>query len=94
MPATRAASGEVDALRPRYERMEGVREAWEFNLTRLHARWLFISALSAYERDYVWHDDGDLPIEHAWAEADPAMFHLEYQSAGVRIYSIATGRAA
>ena len=94
MPPARGPDGAIDALRPRYERMEGIREAWEFNLETMHARWLFVSALSAYEVDYVWHDDGQFPIERTWAAEDPAMFHLEYQSAGVRIYSIGTGHAA
>ena len=94
LPAVPTSAGTIDALRPRYDRLQGIREAWEDNLTRLHARWLFISSLSAYERDYVWHDERDFPIEQTWAMADPAMFHLEYEAADVRIYSIAAGRVA
>ncbi|HEV3139827.1 MAG TPA: hypothetical protein VGY57_04900, partial [Vicinamibacterales bacterium] len=88
LPAVRDSAGGVDALRPRYERLQGIREAWENNLIQMHTRWLFIASLSAYERDYVWHDELDFPIEQTWAMADPAMFHLEYENPGVRVYSI------
>ena len=94
-PLLATASGELmpiagyDALRPRYERMQGIRQAWIFNLEALGVRHLFISALSAYEIDYVWHDEQGFPIEETWASADPHMFRLVYNNSQVRIYAVA-----
>jgi hypothetical protein len=77
-----------DALRPRYDRMQGLRDAWVFNLHRLGVGHLFIAALSAYEIDYVWHNARGFPIEDEWAAADPAAFRVLYENAQVRIYAV------
>src|SRR5581483_10217506 len=87
-----AAGGPVDAVRPRFERMRGDRGAWVDNLRLAHVDHLFISALSAYEIDYVWHDAGGFPIEETWARADPDRFRLLYENPQVRIYAVTAGR--
>jgi hypothetical protein len=75
-----------DALRPRYERMSGDREAWLFNLESLKVRFLFVATLSAYEVDYQWHDVLGFPIEDEWAQNDPTHFRLAYENPQVRLY--------
>jgi hypothetical protein len=78
-----------DASRPRYGRMEGFRDGWIFNLRTLGVTHLFVSSLSAYEIDYVWHNEGGFPIEDDWAKADPRAFQLIYENPQVRIYAVA-----
>ena len=84
----------VDAVRPRYERMQGDRAAWLANLRALGVDRLFVSALSAYEIDYVAHNDGGFPIEDDWARADPSTFTLIYENPQIRIYAVAPGAQA
>jgi len=83
----------VDAVRPRFERMHGIRDAWIANLESRGVTVLFVSALSAYEIDQTWHDAGGFPIENAWAEADPASFHSVYRNGQIRIYRVTLPRA-
>ncbi len=83
-----ATGGPVDALRPRYERMEGFRDGWIDNLRRLDVHCIFIASLSAYEIDYQWHDEFGFPIEEDWAERDPARFHLLYHNSLVRVFAV------
>ena len=78
----------VDAVRPRYERMEGNRDAWISNLKALGVDRLFVSTLSAYEIEYVWHNGGGFPIEDEWAKHDPSVFTLIYENPQVRIYAV------
>lgn len=87
--APRPAGPRDDAVRPRYERMQGIRTAWLDNLQRLHVDYLFVSALSAYELDDVWHDAGGFPIEDAWARADPRAFEPVYDNPQVHVYRVA-----
>jgi hypothetical protein len=68
--------------------MEGNRDAWLQNLRSLGVDYLFVSALSAYEVDYVWHNDGHLPIEDDWARFDPAGFTVVYENPMIKIYSV------
>ena len=77
------------ASRPRYERWEGHRVAWIQNLRSAGIVYLFVSVLSAYEIDYVWHNDAGFPIEDEWARADPQRFTLVYENSQVRIYAVA-----
>lgn len=77
-----------DALRPRYERMQGIRDAWEMSLHRLGVAHLFVAMLSAYEINYQWHNAGGFPVEDAWAAADPRSFRVEYENPQVRIYAV------
>jgi hypothetical protein len=74
--------------RPRYERMDGNREAWTGNLKALGVDHLFVSVLSAYEIDYLWHDAEGFPIEQQWAQARPDEFSLVYENPQVRIYTV------
>src|SRR5262249_16839152 len=78
----------MDAVRPRSERIEGDRSAWTANLESLGVDRLFVSALSAYEIDYVAHDAAGFPVEDAWARADPAAFTSLYENAQIRIYAV------
>jgi hypothetical protein len=80
--------GPSNALRPRFERMQGIREAWIDNLRRQNVDCLFVAVLSPYEINYVWHDDRGFPIEQTWADGDPRMFHLLYGNSNVRVYGI------
>ena len=88
MPVDDRPGPRDDAARPRYERLEGLRYAWVDNLRVLDVDYLFISALSAYEIDYVWHNAGGFPIEDEWAGADPRAFHLRFENPQVRIYAV------
>jgi hypothetical protein len=97
-PALAESSGELtpisqrpgsgEAARPRYERMEGFRDGWIRNLAELGVTHLFVSALSAYEHDYVWHNEEGFPIEDEWAKNAPQTFQLLYENPQVRIYSV------
>jgi 4-amino-4-deoxy-L-arabinose transferase-like glycosyltransferase len=87
-PVSRDAGSATDAVRPRFERMRGYRDAWLHNLNARGVTLLFVSSLSAYEIDNVWHDAAGFPIESEWAQADPGAFHLIYENRQVRIYSV------
>lgn len=87
-------SGAIDAVRPRYARLGGNRDAWIRNLRALKIDHLFVSALSAYEIDYVWHNAGGFPIEDEWARTDPQRFPLLYENSQVRVYGVRTQGAA
>jgi hypothetical protein len=81
-------SGDIDAPRPRFERMHGTREAWLGNLKARGIGYLFISALGPYEIDHVWHNAHGCPIEDEWATADPVAFRLAYENPDARIYEV------
>ncbi len=68
--------------------MEGFRDGWIDNLRFFHVGYLFISALSPYEIDNVWHNEHGFPIEDAWATDDPRSFHLEYENSLVRVFRV------
>ena len=89
-----AAGGRIDAVRPRYERMRGDRDAWLANLWATGVDHLCVSALSAYEIDYVWHNAGGFPIEDDWARQDAQAFRLVYENSQVRIYAVDLRRRA
>ena len=89
LPAPAHSGPHANASRPRYERMQGARSAWELGLRRTGVGHLYISALSAYEVDNVWHNAGGFPIEDDWARSDPAIFRLMYENPQVRIYAVA-----
>jgi hypothetical protein len=86
LPPGRTAA---NACRPRYERWDGYRDAWIGNLRSAAVTYLFVSVLSAYEVDFVSHNDGGFPIEDDWARADPGAFTLVYENGQVRIYALA-----
>lgn len=87
-----SSGGGVDAVRPRFERMSGDPQAWTNNLLAGGVDFVFISALSAYEIDNNWHNEGGFPIEDEWARADPQTFNVVYENPQVRIYAIGVRR--
>jgi hypothetical protein len=88
MPVSQHGGTRVGALRPRYDRMQGLKEAWIFNLHRQRVGYLFVAALSAYEIDYVWHNADGFPIEDEWASTTPSAFRIVYDNPQVRIYAV------
>jgi len=89
MPVAARTGPRDDAVRPRYERMEGIRDLWVASLKLHRVQYVFVSALSAYEIGYEWHNDRGFPIEDDWARDDPQTFQLAYENPQVRIYRIA-----
>jgi hypothetical protein len=89
VPLLQSARSAESASRPRYERWDGFREAWLGNLRSAAVTHLFVSVLSAYEIDFVSHNDGGFPIEDDWARADPRVFTLVYENGQVRVYALA-----
>jgi hypothetical protein len=87
-PLASKAGPRDDASRPRYERMQGYRDAWLANLEALGVTHLVVSALSAYEIDYMWHNEGGFPIEDEWARNDPRSFRLLYENPQLRVYGV------
>jgi hypothetical protein len=77
-----------EASRPRYERWEGNADAWIRNLRAAKVTHLFVSVLSAYEIDYVWHNSEGFPVEDEWARADPHTFTLLFENGQVRVYAL------
>jgi hypothetical protein len=88
MPVADRPGPRDDAVRLRYERMQGVRDAWVDNLRRLRVDDLVVSALSPYDIDYVWHNRGGFPVVDEWAAADPAALQRVYENPQVRIYRV------
>jgi hypothetical protein len=76
------------AVRPRFERVHGMRDAWIDNLKARGVGVLFVTALSAYEIDHNWHDARGFPIEAAWAQSDPEAFTLLYDNAQAEVYAV------
>jgi hypothetical protein len=87
-PLAEPPQWQADAVRPRYERMEGERDAWVQNLRATGVSFLFVSALSPYDIDYMWHDADGFPIENEWARLEPQTFTLVYENARVRIFAV------
>jgi len=94
LPLAHPTSSPIDAVRPRSDRLNGLRGAWIENLQARGVGVLFVTALSAYEIDYNWHDAGGFPIEAEWARADPAAFTLVFENSQVRIYAVHIAPAA
>jgi len=65
MPVAARLGPRDDAVRPRYERMEGIRDLWIASLKLHRVQYVFVSALSAYEIGYEWHNDRGFPIARA-----------------------------
>jgi hypothetical protein len=87
-PARLGPVSTVDAVRPRFERMHGYRDAWLRNLKARTVTLLFISQLSFYEIDNVWHDERGFPIEETWARDDPNAFLPLFENPQVRVYAV------
>jgi hypothetical protein len=76
------------AIRPRFERRAGDRDAWKMNLRRERIGYLFVVSLDPYEIEYSWHNAQGFPIEDEWARSDPQAFKLVYSNEDVRIYQV------
>jgi hypothetical protein len=76
------------AIRPRFERRAGDRDAWKMNLRRERIRYVFVVSLDPYEIEYSWHNAQGFPIEDEWARSDPKAFTLVYSNEDVRIYQV------
>ncbi|HEY6356634.1 MAG TPA: hypothetical protein VIX35_00235, partial [Vicinamibacterales bacterium] len=98
-PALAISSGELepvppgpeprdDAIRPRYERLEGFPDLWMRNLDALGVRDVFIARLSAYEIDYQVHGPDGFPVEDRWAQAAPDRLTLVFGNADARLYAL------
>jgi hypothetical protein len=90
LPLEEPSVSQIDAVRPRYSRMSGLREAWVDNLKARGVDVLFVTALSPYEIEYNWHDPGGFPIEAEWAESDPTVFTRVFDNSQVRVYTVRT----
>ncbi|HEX3704437.1 MAG TPA: glycosyltransferase family 39 protein [Vicinamibacterales bacterium] len=88
LPIDQAQVSQIDAVRPRLARANGLKDAWIENLKARGIDLLFVTALSPYEIDYNWHDAGGFPIEAKWAASDPAAFTLQLENTQVRIYAV------
>jgi hypothetical protein len=87
-PVAESAALAPDAVRPRYERMAGDRDAWIRNLKALGVNFVYVSVLSAYETDYMWHNADGFPIEDEWSRLDPSVFTSVYRNTDVEIFAV------
>jgi hypothetical protein len=62
---------------------------WLRNLRAARAGVLFVAALDEIVARNVTADGDGFPVERAWADAHPALFHLRYTSPAARVYEIA-----
>jgi hypothetical protein len=66
-------------------------DAWIANLRADRAQVLFVAALYPIVRRTIGADRDGFPIERAWADARPGMFHLRYASDAARVYDVNVG---
>ena len=64
-------------------------DVWLRNLRAAGADVLFVAALEEIVARNVPADGDGFPVERAWADAHPALFHLRYASPAARVYGIA-----
>jgi hypothetical protein len=88
LPVENPGASQIDAVRPRYARFQGMRDAWIDNLKARKADVLFVTALSPYEIAYNWHDAGGFPVEAAWAQSNPELFTLVYENPQTQVYAV------
>ncbi|HEY7375845.1 MAG TPA: phospholipid carrier-dependent glycosyltransferase [Polyangia bacterium] len=63
-------------------------DAWIANLRATRTEVLFVAALYPIVRRTIAADADGFPIERAWADARPDLFHLRYASAAARVYGV------
>ena len=63
-------------------------DAWIANLRAARTEVLFVAALVPIVRRTIAADADGFPIERAWADARPDLFHLRYASAAARVYAV------
>ena len=61
---------------------------WLANLRATGTRVLFVAALYPVVRRTIGADGDGFPVERAWADARPDVFHLRYANASARIYDV------
>jgi hypothetical protein len=64
-------------------------DVWLRNLRAAGADVLFVASLEEIVARNVPADGDGFPVERAWADAHPALFHLRYASPAARVYGIA-----
>ena len=64
-------------------------DAWLTNLRADGTEVLFVAALYPIVRRTIGADHDGFPIERAWADARPEIFHLRYASPAARVYAVA-----
>jgi hypothetical protein len=81
-------SGTVQRRRDRDSNAgKAIETPWLANLRAAGVTHLFVTALSAYELEFSWHDEGGSPSRMR-ARADPNLFRLLYENGQVRVYSL------
>ena len=85
----RMAGVRTETAEPAPYRQGGSFESWLRNLRAARAEVLFVAALDEVVARNVAADADGFPVERAWADAHPALFHLRYASADARVYGIA-----
>lgn len=83
-------SGEYEA--PLTDRIDFCRRdpdpaAWMSNLARKKTEFVLISTLHQNDLPHLSHDGRGFPIELAWAEANPQVFHLIYANPQTRLFA-------
>jgi hypothetical protein len=86
--ARRAPPGRVVTPEPAPYREGASFEVWLRNLRAARAEVLFVAALEEIVARNVAADSDGFPVERAWADAHPALFHLRYASPAARVYGI------
>jgi hypothetical protein len=88
--AARAPAGSRGATpEPAPYREGGTFDVWLRNLRAARAEVLFVAALEEIVARNVAADGDGFPVERAWADAHPTLFHLRYASPAARVYEIA-----
>jgi 4-amino-4-deoxy-L-arabinose transferase-like glycosyltransferase len=64
-------------------------DVWLRNLRAPRAGVLFVAVLDEIVARNVTADGDGFPVERAWADAHPTLFHLRYASPAARVYEIA-----
>jgi hypothetical protein len=62
--------------------------AWLANLRATGTHVLFVAALDPIVRRTIAADPDGFPVERAWADARPDVFHLRYASGAARVYAV------
>src|SRR5262249_46961188 len=63
-------------------------DIWLANLRAARTQMLFVGALYPIVRRTIAADADGFPIERAWADARPDIFHLRHASAAARVYAV------
>jgi hypothetical protein len=64
-------------------------ETWLANLRAARTEVLFVAALYPSVRRTIAADADGFPVERAWADAHPSLFHLRHATPAARVYEVA-----